>query len=73
MYALCAQVETGGTCRFGSQCVEAHSQEELKEWKERFEYRQKKIQKAAKMYGKSFVDTLLDKLAASNKPEKVNC
>ena len=71
VYTLCSHVQAGGTCSFGTQCVEAHSQEELKEWKERFEYRQKKIQRAAKLYGKSFVDTLLDKLASSNNPEKV--
>ena len=71
VYTLCSTVQAGGSCSFGFQCVEAHSSEELKEWKERFDYRQKKIQRAAKLYGKSFVDTLLDKLASSNSPEKV--
>ena len=72
VYAICATVQAGCICSFGSQCVDAHSAEELKEWKERFEYRQKKIQRAAKLYGKSFTDQLLDKLASSNNPEKVN-
>ena len=71
VYTLCSSSQSGGPCSFGPQCVEAHSLEELKEWKDRFEYRQKKIQRAAKLYGKSFVDTLLDKLASSNHPEKV--
>ena len=70
-YTLCSSSQSGGPCSFGPQCVEAHSLEELKEWKDRFEYRQKKIQRAAKLYGKSFVDTLLDKLASSNHPEKM--
>ncbi len=52
--------------------MEAHSREELKEWKERFEYRQKKAQKAAKLYGKSFVDIVLDKLAAAKNPLQVS-
>jgi hypothetical protein len=72
VYAICATVQAGCICSFGSQCVDAHVAEELKEWKERFEYRQKKIQRAAKLYGKSFTDQLLDKLASSNNPEKVN-
>ena len=71
VYSICSAVQSGGTCSFGTQCVEAHSSEELKEWKERFDYRQKKIQRAAKLYGKTFVDTLLDKLSSSNNPEKV--
>ena len=71
VYTICATSQAGSVCSFGPQCVEAHSYEELKEWKERFEYRQKKLQRAAKLYGKSFVDTLLDKLASSNHPEKM--
>jgi hypothetical protein len=60
-----------GFCRFGDQCVEAHSSEELREWKDRFEFRQKKAQKAAKLYGKSFADTVLDKLSAAKNKESV--
>lgn len=64
-YTLCRQFMSEGHCRFGAQCVEAHNKEELKEWKERFEYRKNKAQKAAKLYGKSFVDVVLDKLSAA--------
>jgi len=60
-----------GFCRFGIQCVEAHSTEELREWKDRFEYRQKKAQKAAKMYGKSFADMILEKIAAAKNKDMV--
>jgi len=60
-----------GFCRFSNQCVEAHSSEELREWKERFEYRQKKAQKAAKMYGKSFADMILEKIAAAKNKDMV--
>ena len=60
-----------GLCRFGIQCVEAHSQEELREWKERFEYRQKKAQKAAKLYGKSFAELVLEKISAAKNKDAV--
>ena len=60
-----------GFCRFGGQCVDAHSNEELREWKERFEFRQRKAQKAAKMYGKSFADVVLEKLSAAKNKESV--
>jgi hypothetical protein len=60
-----------GFCRFGSQCVDAHSAEELREWKDRFEFRQKKAHKAAKMYGKSFADVVLEKLSAAKNKESV--
>ena len=41
----------------------AHSKEELKEWKDRMEYRKKKLRKANRMYGKTFVDSIVDRLA----------
>ena len=64
-YATCAQFLSEGHCRFGSQCVEAHNEEELAEWKERFEYRKARAQRATKLFGKSFVEVVLDKLAAA--------
>ncbi len=71
-YTLCQQFKSEGHCRFGTQCVEAHTGEELEEWKERFEYRKERAQRAAKLFGKSFVDTVLDKLSsAKGQIEKV--
>lgn len=50
-------------CKYGAQCVEAHGVEELTEWKERFEYRRMKLQRASenKLYGKSYTEQLLER------------
>lgn len=50
-------------CHYGNQCVEAHGLEELHEWKERFEYRKMRIQRAyeKELYGKSYTEQLLEK------------
>lgn len=67
-YTLCQQFLIEETCRFGVQCVAAHSKEELREWKERFEYRQKKAWKATRLYGKSFVETVIEKWSSAKNP-----
>lgn len=53
-------------CHYGHQCVEAHGNEELQEWKERFEYRKMRLQRACEkeLYGKSYTEQLLDKLVS---------
>ena len=60
-YTLCENWDK--TCRYGNQCVEAHSAEELQEWCKRFEYRQKKIQQAEQqnLLGKSYTEHLLER------------
>lgn len=52
-----------GTCHYGNQCVEAHGQDELLEWQERFEYRKMRMQRACEkeLFGKSFTEQLLEK------------
>eukprot|EP00095_Tigriopus_kingsejongensis_P007852 maker-scaffold62_size438377-snap-gene-2.15 protein:Tk07852 transcript:maker-scaffold62_size438377-snap-gene-2.15-mRNA-1 annotation:"helicase with zinc finger protein domain" len=70
-YTLCSQFGLEGACRFGIQCVAGHSKEELREWKERFEYRQKKALKATKMYGKSFVETVIEKWSSAKNPSMI--
>ncbi len=70
-YRLCVQFREEGHCRFGGQCVEAHTEEELKEWKERFEFRKSKAQRAAKLFGKTFVDVVLEKLGAAKQVDRV--
>ncbi|QQP40187.1 Uncharacterized protein FKW44_014159 [Caligus rogercresseyi] len=57
-----------GMCRAGAQCVEAHSKEELTEWKDRFDYRQKKAFKANKILGKTFVDNVIERLSNLSHP-----
>lgn len=62
-----------GVCRYGAQCVEAHGPEELAEWKERFEYRRMKIQRACEkeLYGKSYTEQLLERWVQAPSPERV--
>ncbi|TRY67479.1 hypothetical protein TCAL_05962 [Tigriopus californicus] len=70
-YTLCQQFLTEESCRFGVQCVAAHSKEELREWKERFDYRQKKALKATRLYGKSFVETVIEKWSSAQNPRSI--
>ncbi|XP_040566759.1 probable helicase with zinc finger domain [Lepeophtheirus salmonis] len=67
-YQMCQNMTVEGVCRHGDQCVDAHSKEELLEWKDRFDFRQKKAFKANKILGKTFVDTVIEKLNNSSNP-----
>lgn len=51
------------SCHYGNQCAEAHGNEELHEWQERFEYRKMRMQRACEkeLFGKSFTEQLLEK------------
>lgn len=62
-YTLCESYMDNGTCHYGNQCVEAHGQDELLEWQERFEYRKMRMQRACEkeLFGKSFTEQLLEK------------
>jgi hypothetical protein len=66
-FSLCEAYSEGegteNSCKYGAQCVEAHGLEELTEWKERFEYRRMKLQRASenKLYGKSYTEQLLER------------
>lgn len=70
---LCETFSETGGCSYGNQCVEAHGEEELVEWKERFEYRKVKLQKARdkELYGKSYTEQLLEKWTQASSPEKI--
>jgi hypothetical protein len=72
-YILCESFSENGICFYGNQCVEAHGEEELIEWKERFEYRKIKLQKARdkELYGKSYTEQLLEKWTQASSPEKI--
>lgn len=52
-YTICDNWRELGNCRFGLQCVEAHGEAELNEWKERFQYREMKMLRAKEkeLYG----------------------
>lgn len=59
-------------CNYGTNCVEAHDEEELKEWKERFEIRKNKLENSLKtQYGKSYTEDLLERLENNTNPEKM--
>lgn len=72
-YGLCDSWNATNYCRYGAQCVEAHGSDELIEWKERFEYRKLKMQKACEkeLYGKSYTEQLLDKWIQATTPDKI--
>lgn len=72
-YTLCENWIELGACRYGAQCVEAHGAEELVEWRERFEYRRMKLQRACEkeLYGKSYTELLLDRWSQTPEPSEV--
>uniref|UniRef100_A0A1B0CKW5 Putative rna helicase n=1 Tax=Lutzomyia longipalpis TaxID=7200 RepID=A0A1B0CKW5_LUTLO len=72
-YTLCESYVENSVCHYGNQCVEAHGDDELNEWKERFEYRRMRVQRACEkeLYGKSYTEQLLDKWLQAPSPDKV--
>ncbi|XP_022187469.2 probable helicase with zinc finger domain [Nilaparvata lugens] len=72
-YGLCESWADNGTCRYGEQCVEAHGAHELNEWRERFQYRRMKLQRACEkeLYGKSYTEQLLERWVQSSSPDRV--
>lgn len=55
--------------------MEAHGLDELNEWKERFEYRRMRVQKACEkeLYGKSYTEQVLERWIQATAPERVMC
>lgn len=66
-FKLCSNLGKDGLgrCRFGDQCIGAHSGAELAEWQQRFEYRAMKLQEAKdkQLHGGSYADQLLERLS----------
>ena len=64
-----------GTCRFGDKCSQAHSDKELVEWKERFEYKRERMQRAKEsdLQGNSYAEQLLERWMGAENPEHVVC
>ena len=63
-----------GLCRFGDQCTQAHSDEELEEWRKRFEYRRQRLVKAKDsemLQGSSFAEQLLERWMSAQNPELI--
>lgn len=55
--------------------MEAHGLDELNEWKERFEYRRMRVQKACEkeLYGKSYTEQVLERWIQATAPERIMC
>lgn len=68
-YTLCENFMDNASCHYGNQCVEAHGNDELVEWQERFEYRKMRMQRACEkeLFGKSFTEQLLEQWVSVNK------
>ena len=49
----------------GNHCIHAHSSDELDEWKQRYQWRQMKKQMARERHLYSYMDTLVDDIAAA--------
>ena len=62
-----------GSCRFGTRCTQAHSHDELEEWKERFEYKKQRVQKAREndLHANSYAEQLMEKFLSTEQPETV--
>ncbi|KAL3877847.1 hypothetical protein ACJMK2_035491 [Sinanodonta woodiana] len=76
-YELCGKHEDGFKCQYShvpemyNLCRYAHSQEELDEWRERYEWRQMKREMARQEKVFSYMDQLLEKYENSDSSVKV--
>lgn len=71
-YVICQNFHENGICNFGLNCVNAHSADELQEWKERFEFRKTQHENSIKQQvGKGYTEELLERLHQSTNPEKI--
>lgn len=72
-YILCYSWETKQSCSYGSSCVEAHGEQELIEWKERFTYRKLKLNIAQKkkLSGKTYCEKIHENLLKSKNPNSL--
>ncbi len=62
-----------GICQFGDCCPFAHSEEELEEWRERFEAKKTELQKSQEgsQRRNSYSEGLLEKLINAENPEDI--
>ncbi|KAH6943679.1 hypothetical protein HPB50_025601 [Hyalomma asiaticum] len=69
--SVCQNHQLYGQCRLGSQCCEAHSEDELVEWRERLQYRRERLRKAQQKHLEGYQEyakDLLDRYAEAKDP-----
>ncbi|XP_041363275.1 probable helicase with zinc finger domain [Gigantopelta aegis] len=72
-YILCHRYSETGRCPFGEKCTQAHSEEELGEWRERFKFRKQQLQRAkdSHLHGNTYTEQLLERLVNTESPKAV--
>ncbi|XP_013382941.1 probable helicase with zinc finger domain [Lingula anatina] len=69
-YTICPRQQTSGTCKYGTRCTHAHSDAELVEWKQRFDYRRHNSTSSGDQVAvkRSYAELLMEKwIRAENK------
>lgn len=69
--SVCQNHQLYGQCRLGSQCCEAHSEDELAEWRERLQYRRERLRKAQQKHLEGYQEyakDLLDRYSEAKDP-----
>ncbi|XP_052069643.1 probable helicase with zinc finger domain [Mytilus californianus] len=72
-YTLCRSFVETTKCHLGEKCTQAHSTEELEEWKERFKYKkeQMKIAREKHLHGTTYAEQLMEKLVNMDNPKSL--
>jgi len=62
-----------GKCSFGDKCTQAHSQDELEEWKKRFTFRKQQIKVAREkqLHTSTYAEQVMEKLVNTDNPKTV--
>lgn len=72
-YTLCRSFVENTKCHLGEKCTQAHSSEELEEWKDRFKYKkeQMKIAREKHLHGTTYAEQLMEKLVNMDNPKSL--
>lgn len=72
-YTLCQKYTANGRCPYADKCIEAHSNEELEEWRERFKFKRQQLQMAKDkhLHGNTYPEQLMEKLMTAEYPKSV--
>ena len=73
MWTMFLSYEETRKCTFGDKCTQAHSKEELQEWKERFKFRKQQIKRARDkhLHGNTYAEQLMEKLVNAENSKSV--